>query len=151
MEEQIQKVIRNLKIQYRLFWAIPVLIIAAGEFELFPVGALVDYGRAGYFLETLGIVTVAACVPLSLKLFSWMLVKKIDTMTFPVALKRYAQCSMLRLLILEVAILLNLTAYYTTLHSTGALCALIGLTASLFCMPSEKRLRDELHISNDND
>ena len=35
------------------------------------------------------------------------------------------------------------------LSSTGALCALIGLTASLFCLPGEGRLRKELHINQE--
>lgn len=55
----------------------------------------------------------------------------------------------IRLGILEVAIVTNLLCYYLTLSTTGNLCMLIGLTASLFCLPGEKRLRNELHITKD--
>lgn len=68
-------------------------------------------------------------------------------MTITLALKRYVQWNIVRLGVLEVAIVVNLLCYYLTLSSTGNLCMLIGLTASLFCLPSEKRLRNELHIA----
>ena len=61
----------------------------------------------------------------------------------------YVQWSIVRLGILEVAIVTNLLCYYLTLSTTGNLCMLIGLTASLFCLPGEKRLRNELHITKD--
>ena len=35
------------------------------------------------------------------------------------------------------------------LSTTGILCALIALTASLFCVPSEKRMRQELFIQQE--
>ena len=75
--------------------------------------------------------------------------KKIDQMTITLALKCYVQWSIVRLGILEVAIVTNLLCYYLTLSTTGNLCMLIGLTASLFCLPGEKRLRNELHITKD--
>lgn len=99
--------------------------------------------------ETLGILLTALCIPLSLKLFSLVLKKKIDQMTITLALKCYVQWSIVRLGILEVAIVTNLLCYYLTLSTTGNLCMLIGLTASLFCLPGEKRLRNELHITKD--
>ena len=102
-----------------------------------------------YYFETVGILLTALCVPLSLKLFSLVLKKKIDHMTITLALKRYVQWNIVRLGVLEVAIVVNLLCYYLTLSSTGNLCMLIGLTASLFCLPSEKRLRNELHIAKE--
>lgn len=45
----------------------------------------------------------------------------------------------------------RLFTYYIMLSSTGALCALIGLTASLFCLPGEGRLRKELHINKEEE
>ena len=50
---------------------------------------------------------------------------------------------------MEFVVVFNLAGYYFTLSSTGALCALIGLTASFFCLPGEKRLRAELHIDKE--
>ena len=149
MEEQIKRAVRNLNISYVFFWVLPASLLGAGEFDLLPVGALVDNVQATYYFETIGILLTALCVPLALKLFSLVLKKKIDHMTIPLALKRYVQWSMVRLGLLEAAIILNVLCYYLTLSNTGNLCMLIGLTASLFCLPSEKRLRNELHINKE--
>lgn len=110
---------------------------------------LADDAEAVYYLETIGILLTAVCVPLSLKLFSMVLKNKINELTVTLALKRYVLWSNVRLGILEVVVLFNLLCYYLTLSNTGNLCMLIGLTASLFCLPGEKRLRNELHISEE--
>lgn len=149
MEEEIKRAVRNLNIGYVFFWVMPAFLLGAGEFDLLPVGALADDVAATYYFETFGILLTALCIPLSLKLFSLVLKKKIDHMTITLALKRYVRWSMVRLGLLEVVIIINLLCYYLTLSNTGNLCMLIGLTASLFCLPGEKRLRNELHITKD--
>ena len=91
MEEQIKRAVRDLNISYVFFWVLPAFLLGAGEFDLLPVGALVDNVQATYYFETIGILLTALCVPLALKLFSLVLKKKIDYMTIPLALKRYVQ------------------------------------------------------------
>lgn len=149
MEEQIKSVFKSLKVQYITFWIVPLLLVLFGETELLPVGIKADSPRAVYVFESVGILLAAISVPLSLKLFSLVLTKKIDQLTFPVALSRYMLWSAVRLALLEFAVVFNLAGYYFTLSTTGALCALIGLTASFFCIPSEKRMRAELHIAKE--
>lgn len=149
MEEQIRRVLKSLKIQYISFWIIPLLLVAVGEAGLLPVGIKADSARAVYVFETVGILLVAILVPLSLKLFSMVLSKQIDRVTFPVALGRYMLWSAVRLALLEFVVVFNLAGYYFTLSTTGALCALIGLTASFFCLPGEKRMYAELHITKE--
>lgn len=149
MEEQIKSVFKSLKVQYISFWIVPLLLVVVGEVELLPVGIKAGSVRAVYVFETVGILLTAISVPLSLKLFSLVLTKKIDHMTFPAALSRYMFWSAVRLALLEFAVVFNLAGYYFTFSTTGALCALIGLTASLFCIPSEKRMRAELHINKE--
>lgn len=78
MEEQIKRAVRNLNIGYVFFWVFPAFLLGAGEFDLLPVGNLVDNVQATYYFETIGILLTALCVPLSLKLFSLVLKKKID-------------------------------------------------------------------------
>lgn len=147
MEKLIQKTLFKLKIGYVLFWVLPLLILILGECDMEWVGLYADNARISYVSETVGILMVASCVPLALKLFSWVLIKKIDMVSFPEALKLYFVWSSVRLLMLEVALIINILTYYLTLSNTGLLCALIALTASLFCIPSEKRLREELYIN----
>ena len=96
MEEQIKRAVRNLNISYIFFWVLPAFLLGAGEFELLPVGSLADNAQAVYYFETLGILLTALCIPLSLKLFSLVLKKKIDQMTITLALKCYVQWSIVR-------------------------------------------------------
>ena len=49
MEEQIKRAVRNLNISYVFFWVLPAFLLGAGEFELFPVGGLVDNAPAIYY------------------------------------------------------------------------------------------------------
>ena len=149
MKKQIKRAVRSLNISYIFFWVLPAFLMGAGELELMPVGGLADDAEAVYYLETIGILLTAVCVPLSLKLFSMVLKNKINELTVTLALKRYVLWSNVCLGILEVVVLFNLLCYYLTLSNTGNLCMLIGLTASLFCLPGEKRLRNELHISEE--
>lgn len=149
MEEQIIKVVRNLKNGYILFWLCPIVILLAGEMEWFPVGLWADDTQVVYLLETLSILLTAICIPLALKLFSLVLTKKIDKLGIVLALKRYQQWSYVRLGLLEINVLFSLFGYYFALSNTGNLCMLISLTASFFCFPSEKKLRAELHINKE--
>ena len=150
MEERIKRVIKNLKISYIVFWGLAVLLILLGELDIIPVGMYADDVRMTYYLETAGILLAAISVPLSLKLFSWVLIKKIDKASFAIALGMYFRWSGVRLLILAIPTVINLLIYYLTLSNTGLLCALLTLTASLFCVPGEKRLRKELKIDKED-
>lgn len=149
MEELIKRAIKNLKISFLTLWIISLLFIVGGEAELLPVGIFADNVRTSYFLDTIGILLTAACIPLSMKLFSFVLTNRIDKLSFPVALNRYVLWNFVRLGLLAIVVFYNLFCYYITLNSTGALCALCALTASLFCLPGEKRLRNELHINKE--
>lgn len=149
VEKQIQKTAFRLKRIYLLFWILPILVILTGECDGAWVGMYAENIRISYLTETIGILLAASSVPLALKLFSWVLTKKIDTVSLPRALRLYFQWSGVRLLVLEIAVIVNFCIYYLTLSNTGLLCALIALTASLFCVPSEKRLREELHIDKE--
>lgn len=146
MEKQIKENLKRLRVQYVLFWLLPILLVAGYETDLLTVGRFADDGGMQYILETVGILITIALIPASLKLFSIALKKQIDQVTFPVALERYQLWNAIRLGILETAVIFNLVVYYLTLGNIGGLCALIALTASLFCMPGKKRLREELNI-----
>ena len=141
--------LRYLSAQYYLFWLLPILLVVAYETDFLPVGLYADDPRMIYILETAGILTAIVCVPLSLKLFNIVLKKKIDEVHLKEALSKYVFWSGVRLGVLEIAVLLNVFVYYLTLSNVGAFCGLIALTASVFCLPGEKRMREELNISHE--
>ena len=147
MEEQIQKTVSSVRIAYACFWVAPIIFVIYGECGGSLVGFYADNMRVSYYAETLVILTTAVCVPVSLKLFAWVLTKKIDLASITDALKLYFTWSFIRLALLALPVWIGGTVYYLTLSSTGALCAAISLTASLFCLPGEERLRQELHIN----
>ena len=137
MEEKIKRVVSRTKMMFVYFWLLPVLGAYAGDV------------RAAYFAETVTILLTAVLVPVSLKLFSWMLTKKIDVVAITDALRLYALWSGVRLALLAMPVLAGFLTYYMMLSNKGVLCALIALTASLFCLPGENRLRKELHIEKE--
>lgn len=110
-----------------------------------------DDVRTGYFAETWTILLTAVCVPVALKLFAWRLTKRIDLVGLPEALRLYVRWSEIRLLLLAVPVVAGCAADYCLLSNTGTLCTLIALTASLFCLPGEQRLRRELHIDKEDE
>ena len=133
MEEQIKKTAARVRTTFAYFWMLPILLVLLGETGGGLVGMYAGDVRTTYMAETVTILLAASCVPIALKLFSWVLIRKIDVVTLPEALRLYALWS------------------GVMLSSTGALCALIGLTASLFCLPGEGRLRKELHINKEEE
>lgn len=147
MEQKIKHVTKLLRIQYLLFLLLPVLQVVANECDWLDVGGYADNVLARYYLESATIILSIVSIPLALKLFSLVLKKKISSeKSSLVAIKKYLWWSGIRLLILEIAVLFSFEVYYLTLSNVGGLCALIGLTASVFCLPSEKRLREEMNI-----
>ena len=102
--------------------------------------------RASYIFETITILLTAILIPSSLKAFSYILKRQINNQSTVIAIKKYFLWSLVRLLLLFLIIIVGLSCYFLTLSSTGALCALMGITASLFCIPSEEKLKKEIHL-----
>ena len=149
MEEKIKRVASRTKMLFVCFWVLPVFLVIFGELGGEWVGAYAGDVRAAYFAESITILLTALLVPVSLKLFSWVLDRRIDVATLPDALRLYALWSGVRLALLAVPVLAGFLTYYVMMSNQGALCALITLTASLFCLPGENRLRKELHINKE--
>ncbi|MCD8260753.1 MAG: hypothetical protein LUD15_04065 [Bacteroides sp.] len=147
----IKPALEKVKSYYIVFWVINLALIVIFETGLLPEGVYAGDARMEYILETIGILLVIAMVPLSLKLFSRVLHRKIDRIPFAEALQQYQKWSLIRVLLLLTATLYNIVVYYLTLHSIGALCLMIGLTASLFCIPGDKRIRRELQIDGEQE
>lgn len=76
MEQQIKQAAKRTRTSFAYFWVLPILLVILGETGGAWVGVYADDVRATYFAETLTILLTASCVPVSLKLFSWVLTKK---------------------------------------------------------------------------
>ena len=143
MEKKIRQLLRYLQIEYVAVWVLPLLLVALYETGVMTEGAYAGDVRMDYVLQTVGILLA---IPLSLRLFSLSLVKNVKQRSLPEALKSYRRWSEIRTGMLVVPVLVNLSFYYLTLNNTGVLCAMMALIASLFCVPTRKRMLDELDL-----
>ena len=85
MEEQIKKTAARVRTTFAYFWMLPILLVLLGETGGGLVGMYAGDVRATYMAETVTILLAASCVPIALKLFSWVLIRKIDVVTLPEA------------------------------------------------------------------
>lgn len=146
MEKKIRQLLGCLQLEYALVWALPLLLVLLYETGAMAEGAYADDARMDYVLQTVGILLAVGLIPLSLRLFSLSLVKHVKQLSLPDALKSYRRWSEVRTGLLLVPVLVNLSFYYLTLNTTGVLCAMMALIASLFCIPTRRRMLDELDL-----
>lgn len=146
MEEKIKSILKCLQIEYVMLWGGALLLVVLYETGVMDEGIFAGNVRMEYILQTVGILLAIGLIPLSLRLFSLSLVKRIQLLSLPDALSSYRRWSEIRLGLLLVPVLMNLSFYYLTLDTTGILCAAMSLVASLFCVPTHKRMLDELDL-----
>lgn len=151
MDEKLKRILLHLQIQYAVFIFLILLLGILYEMEWLSTGLYAIDPRMQYILETMGILVTIAFVPLSLKLYSIVYTRYIQSAPLLKALKLYELWSSIRLLLLTIVVLLNIVVYYLTLDNIGGLCALIGVTASLFCLPGENKMRKELNLEKPNE
>ena len=146
MKEKIQQLVRVLTLEYALLWVLAIGLVLCYETGLFTEGQYAGDARMEYVLQSVGILMVIGLIPFSLRLFSLSLVKRIQTLPLTEAMKSYRRWSEIRIALLAVPVLINLSFYYLTLNTTGLFCAMMALIASLFCVPTESRLLNELQL-----
>ena len=144
------KLLKRLRIEFIAFWAICLCFIALNEFNILPNGFYAGNGSMEYYLNTLSIFMTLVFVPGALILFSKMLPKKvIPIQDETIRLNKYLLWSEVRLSLLFVATIIDLSIYYITVNNTGGLCALIAVTASLFIWPNESKIQKDLGIKEE--
>ena len=116
------------------------------ETGILPKGVLEGDAQMDYILQSIGILLTIGLTPFALRIFNLNLVKRIKELPLQQALKSYRIWSDVRLALLLVPAIINLQFYYLTLNNTGLYCAAMALIASLFCVPSESRIKNELDL-----
>ncbi len=149
--EEAKRIAKRLSVEYALLWIISFALVIVFEAGLLPYGQFAGDYRMGYILETIAILLAIVNIPLALKLFSVALVKRISQYPLERALKAYRTWNRVRLGMLAVVAFYGIVVYYLTMVNIGGLCALMALTASFFCWPGEKRLMQELDMTDDNE
>ena len=151
MKEQIKKTLNQQKIGFIATWALPLFAVVLGECEIFPEGLYTGDAQMDYILHTIGILLTVTLIPFALRIFNLNLVKRIQELPLQQALKSYQRWADVRLFLILIPAFLNVQFYYLTLNTTSLFCAAMALIASLFCVPSESRLKNELNLPEEID
>ena len=146
MKEQIKRILKWQIVAFILVWALPLVYALLHETGVLSQGALAGDARMEYIFQTIGILMTIVLIPFALRIFNLRLVKRIQELPLQQALKSYRIWADVRLALLVVPALINLQFYYLTLNNTGLFCTAMALIASLFCVPSESRIKNELDL-----
>lgn len=131
-----------------IFWAnllLALIAIIALAISKGPVFG--DSGVENVYFEQYLILATLIAIPVALKLFHSQL-KKIKDMPMDVYCKKYTQAYMIRLLILDMVIILNLVGFYLYESRNLLLLALISTIAIIFCYPDKKIALQDTETDN---
>ena len=146
MNEQIKSVLNILKLEFILFWILCLGLVVGYETGLMEAGVYCGQATTEYVLQNIGIVLMIGLIPMSLRLFKMSIVQKMKELPLLDALRSYRRWSEIRLAMLFVPACINLSFYYLTFNSSSVFCAAMTLVATLFCVPSCRRLVSELEL-----
>lgn len=146
MEKKIDRLLRLLKIEFAIMWVIIIALMAVYENGILEEGVLVGNASAEYIAQLTGVLLAICLIPMSLRIFNLSLTKYIRNLDIDNALKSYRRWSEVRIILLSVVAVFNISLYYWTMDTTGLLCGAMALLASMFCVPAKKRLLSELDL-----
>ena len=146
MKEQIKRILIIQKSAFLGVWTAPLLLVVLYETGLYQEGLLAGNAQMEYILQSGSILLTIGLIPFALRMFNLNLVKRIKELPLQQALKSYQTWSLLRLALLFVPAILALSFYYLTMNTTNLFCACMAMIATLFCVPSESRIKNELDL-----
>lgn len=142
MEKNDIKAVQRLLMVQLLFYVLSSAILVCGyEAEVFLPGALADDSAFQYVVLMIMELLTICTIPLSLKLFSFRMVKARLEKDGLKALKRFGT---LRMSMLGMPLLLNTFFYYQFMAVAFAYMAIIGLLCVTFVYPSMGRCMNEI-------
>ena len=146
MKEQIKRILIIQKSAFIGVWTAPLLLVVLYETGLYQEGLLAGNAQMEYILQSVSILLTIGLIPFALRMFNLNLVKRIKELPLQQALKSYQTWSLLRLALLFVPAIMALSFYYLTMNTTNLFCACMALITTLFCVPSESRIKNELDL-----
>ena len=146
MKEQIKRTLNIQKSAFLGVWTAPLLLVALYETGVFQKGIHEGNVQMEYIFQCVSILLTIIMIPFSLRIFNLNLVKRIQELPLQQALKGYQIWSDVRLGLLFVPAILGMSFYYITMNTTNLFCACMALIATLFCVPSESRIKNELDL-----
>ena len=149
MKEQIKRILIIQKSLFMGVWVASLLLVMLYEGGVFQKGIHQGNAQMEYMLQCVSILLTVCLIPFALRLFNLNLVKRIQEIPLQQALKSYRIWSDVRLGLLFVPAILGLSFYYVTMNTTHLFCACMALVATLFCVPSATRIKNELDLPDE--
>ena len=146
MKEQIKRILIIQKSAFLGVWTAPLLLVVLYETGLYQEGLLAGNAQMEYILQSVSILLTIGLIPFALRMFNLNLVKRIKELPLQQALKSYQIWCNVRLSLLFVPAIMAMSFYYLTMNTTNLFCACMALVATLFCVPSENRIKNELDL-----
>jgi len=143
---------RNLYVELFAVWGIIILTWILGEKGVIPNGELVAKGQQfEFYVDVALILLTIVCVPLALKLFALNTQRGLRRMDKDEALSAYHTWSIVRLALLLLCAVLGVLVYFLLMDDKGVYCAGIAVVTTLFCIPSEKKVKEFLASKEEED
>ena len=146
MKEQIRRILIIQKSFLIGIWTAPILLAVLYETGIFQKGMHQGNAQMEYIFQCVSILLTICLIPFALRMFNLNLVKRIKELPLEQALKSYQIWCNVRLSLLFVPAIMAMSFYYLTMNTTNLFCACMALIATLFCVPSESRIKNELDL-----
>lgn len=145
--KNIRQYVRVLWMEYAAYLFVAALISLFFELDVCEEGALYSYPQRAYVWQTIEVMLSLFCIPVSLKIIPFFL-RRFEKKGISMNRSCHHILALIRYVLLAAPTYLGIWIYYATLNNIGAFCALSCVTASLFCLPQEERVRNELFLTN---
>ncbi|MEG0948139.1 MAG: hypothetical protein RR303_04420 [Bacteroidales bacterium] len=140
--ELVAPLYKSLRWQYNLFLISLILFIVL--LSKSPVSLPAVTGDMAIQLQSFSVLLTLGLIPFSLWYFGKQISRISDLLDWAPKEKEYRKNSLLRLALLWLTIFINITFYFLTYSYSFLLCAGMGLVASMFCIPSLKKIQCDL-------
>ena len=145
MEKQIDKLLRQLKMEMGIAAIIVVAMFVLGECDIIPNGVVPPKSRMEFYLTVVVVGMTLVGIPLSLKLFTLNTTRGLRRMNYDEALQSYHGWSIVRLGLLVLTATFGIFVYYITLNTSPVFCVIAALAiASYYCHPSKEKITNYL-------
>ena len=146
MKEKIKRILLIQKSAFLGVWTAPLLLVVLYETGLYQKGIQAGNVQMEYIFQSISILLTIGLIPFALRMFNLNLVKRIKELPLEQALKSYQIWCNVRLSLLFVPAIMAMSFYYLTMNTTNLFCSCMALIATLFCVPSENRIKNELDL-----
>lgn len=142
----MKKVVGKLTLVYYCIYFVAILLAVGGHYSMNSEEALIaEYGRGGTTITSVYLIYLVISIPLALRMFNTVVKKLSGTeMNSNEKIKKYAQYSFLRLIVIAISLFVGIVLYYVFDSFSMMYCAGIAAIALVFCKPSENKITVDL-------